>query len=384
MRIRLDELDSLRGLAALTVIMHHYLLIFPVMLDETFGKQGYGVINTIKYSPFHVFFAGHEAVILFFVLSGFVLSLPYLNKSNLSYPVYLSKRVLRLYIPYIVSVMLAILLYLCFSSGPIEGLSKWFNGVWELPIHLTDVLQHFFMLGDFNNGEFNPIYWSLVHEMRISIIFPVVMFLLVKYNWKLTVVVSLVISWAAFIGTSLLVGYFKIDVDYLLTVYYLFMFIVGALLAKHKNVFINIYSKSSIRVKGIYVLFSILFYTFSWWGHGIPVLHNRLITDFVTIIGAAMMIIISISSIRIKNILLLEPIHFIGKISYSLYLYHCIALFTLMHLLHGKLPVIFVLILSFLVTTILSTLSYYFVELPSIRLGKSITKKNVLERKAAS
>ena len=30
MKNRLDELDSLRGLAALTVVAHHYLLIFPL------------------------------------------------------------------------------------------------------------------------------------------------------------------------------------------------------------------------------------------------------------------------------------------------------------------------------------------------------------------
>ena len=44
--------------------------------------------------------------------------------------------------------------------------------------------------------------------------------------------------------------------------------------------------------------------------------------------GSTIMIVISIGSKRIKNILLMKPINFIGKISYSLYLYHCVTLLT--------------------------------------------------------
>ena len=93
------------------------------------------------------------------------------------------------------------------------------------------------MLGSFNNSVINPIYWSLIHEMRISIIFPVILYFIIKHNWKLTLIVSFIWCSSAFVLTN------KLNVfnqsDYLMTIYYLFMFIVGALLAKHKNVFYN-------------------------------------------------------------------------------------------------------------------------------------------------
>ncbi len=117
------------------------------------------ILNLVKYSPIHLFFAGHEAVILFFVLSGFVLSLPYLKNTNMTYSSYLIKRFLRLYIPYSISVLIATFLYVSFSNGLIHNLSDWFNNIWVLPIQLSNFIQHFTMLGSFNNSVINPIYW---------------------------------------------------------------------------------------------------------------------------------------------------------------------------------------------------------------------------------
>lgn len=58
---RLRELDALRGLAALSVVIYHYTARFPEMFPQ---------------AP-HVAFAftwGHESVLLFFAISGFVIS----------------------------------------------------------------------------------------------------------------------------------------------------------------------------------------------------------------------------------------------------------------------------------------------------------------------
>ncbi len=61
---RYEELDSLRGLAALSVFFSHMYLMFNESMVSTF---------LFEYGPFRAFIAGSEAVILFFVLSGFVL-----------------------------------------------------------------------------------------------------------------------------------------------------------------------------------------------------------------------------------------------------------------------------------------------------------------------
>lgn len=64
MNNRFNEFDSLRGLAAVSVVLCHLLPL-----------GNYTLINTLDKTPFHLLWAGHEAVILFFILSGFVLSL---------------------------------------------------------------------------------------------------------------------------------------------------------------------------------------------------------------------------------------------------------------------------------------------------------------------
>jgi peptidoglycan/LPS O-acetylase OafA/YrhL len=94
---RFHELDSLRGVAALTVVFHHFSRICP----ESFTHL---LIRT----PLRLLVAGHQAVILFFLLSGFVLTLPYKKKTRLSYAPFLLKRVCRIYLPYLGALSLAI------------------------------------------------------------------------------------------------------------------------------------------------------------------------------------------------------------------------------------------------------------------------------------
>lgn len=67
MNSRFDQIDSIRGLAALSVVISHLSLVIPNVY----------IVQKLKNTPLHIFWAGHEAVILFFILSGFVLALPY-------------------------------------------------------------------------------------------------------------------------------------------------------------------------------------------------------------------------------------------------------------------------------------------------------------------
>jgi peptidoglycan/LPS O-acetylase OafA/YrhL len=157
---RFYELDSLRGLAAITVVFHHFSRICP----ESFTHL---LIRT----PLRLLIAGHQAVILFFLLSGFVLTQPYKKKNTLSYGHFLLKRVCRIYLPYLGALALAIL---CDLSFPAHGPSNnyWINYTWSQPVTARLVLQHVIFLGVYNWSQFNAAFWSLVYEMRISLVFP--------------------------------------------------------------------------------------------------------------------------------------------------------------------------------------------------------------------
>src|SRR6185312_1226739 len=100
---RVRSLDGLRGLAALIVVEHHALLATVPWLA---GPYGPGPLPTrgsldwlLVYTPLHIFWAGQEFVVVFFVLSGFVLSLPIARGGRLRIASYYPARLIRLYLP---------------------------------------------------------------------------------------------------------------------------------------------------------------------------------------------------------------------------------------------------------------------------------------------
>ncbi len=79
---RWKGLDGLRGLAAIVVVLHHSLLTSPSLALAYFGGPKAPVGSPswlLTYTPLHLVWAGPEAVLVFFVLSGFVLTLPVLT-----------------------------------------------------------------------------------------------------------------------------------------------------------------------------------------------------------------------------------------------------------------------------------------------------------------
>ena len=142
---RIREFDSLRGIAAFTVVIHHFLLILPAIDANTYGQKIFWQVNVIKYTPLHLVWAGREAVIFFFVLSGFVLSLPFLGGKEVKYSHFLIKRVCRIYIPYFCAITIAIMLDLLLSRHGIPQLSGWFQLAWTAKVSNLLILNHYLL-----------------------------------------------------------------------------------------------------------------------------------------------------------------------------------------------------------------------------------------------
>ena len=102
----------------------------------------------------------------------------------------------------------------------------------------------------------------------------------------------------------------------------------------------------------------------------------RQLSDWFPAFGACSLIIISLSSAACKRFLSWAPIRSLGEISYSLYLWHFIVLLYCVHLLHSKLPLGAILCLVFALSLLVSWLSYRWIELPSIALGRKLTVAN--------
>src|SRR5579859_7503752 len=100
-RMRLGELDALRGLAALAVSFQHVLLLT--------GAAG-AVLALAALTPLNAMFDGTRAVLFFFVLSGFVLAVPFF-RGVVSPAGFVAKRAARIYPAYWLALVVSIAIY---------------------------------------------------------------------------------------------------------------------------------------------------------------------------------------------------------------------------------------------------------------------------------
>ena len=375
------ELDSLRGLAALTVMVQHICLVLPVFTIP-YEACNNTFVWLLRFTPLGFVNAGREAVIFFFVLSGFVLTLPFLRANKApTYPAYVIKRICRIYPPYLAAVIFAVAMNALFYRGPVPGLSGWFSLAWRPQIDWPLVLQHLFLINSFDHDRFNPVLWSLVIEMRISLLFPLFVYCVVKYDWKLNLLGGAllhVIGWGSF--TLHHNHVINLTHDYSSTFCFMLMFIVGSLLAKNRHSLVDRFTALSRvgRYAGLCLAF--LAYTNAFWlehlFHSkivIQALHTQITKDTIVTVAVSAFIIMALASRKISSVLLFKPLHFLGKISYSFYLLHAVCLLALVHLLYGKVPYGVIILLTVAVSFGIATLGYYGLEMPSIRLGKYLT-----------
>lgn len=380
---RYEELDSIRGISSLVVMIGHHLMIFSVFQNYSYEDNKPFVMYLLKETPARLIFSsGNESVIIFFVLSGFVLYRSIQNNYD-SYRSFLLKRICRIYIPYIVAILIAILCQTTMSKYGISDLSEWFNRSWTLESSLSLIVQHILLVGKYNTDAYNGVIWSLVHEMRISIIFPLVLMvclrktlrdsLLTLFSFSICSVVILLLFHSSLTLTS-----------YALTLHYTVLFLLGALVAKYKNNVIVFYSNRTKNEKNAWFLLAILLYMYEGLIGEIKVLNNFILRDYVVAISACLFVILSLAVSTLSSLLRNKYLLYLGKISYSLYLYHIISLFSLIYMLHEILPLPIILIFSLVFSFILAMLSYIFVEKFAFRVGKYVTKQANRKKKELS
>lgn len=355
---RFQELDGLRGLAATTVLLAHTI---------TVGKLNYShslIWKIINYSPLRVFFGGYPPVILFFVLSGFVLALPFLDvQRDNRYVAFIVKRICRIYIPYLIAIILAVIIRCLFHWNTVRGFDV-VNISWTAPITLKLVLQHILMIDSFNNEAFDPVIWSLTQEMRISIVFPLIMFIVLRYNWRISVLLGGLVSFVGIFGNYFFNHYTNLPNDYMTTLEFSYMFIIGATVAKHRSKLTCIWENVTPRKKVLLIICAFICYVY---GYGIPFFRS-----WITMAGTVVFLIWALCSSSFQGVLTVKPVRFLGKISYSMYLFHILVLFSLSNILFGVIPFWVIWFISLPLMLMVSVLMWYIVEAPSTRLGKRL------------
>jgi peptidoglycan/LPS O-acetylase OafA/YrhL len=176
-------LDGLRAVAVLLVVVCHaakYTMDF---------HQGW---------PFHAMFEGAHGVDLFFVISGFCLSLPFLARLKQSratpfdLTTFFSRRIVRIIPPYwvVFALLLAIALLVRKAGGDLPWPTI------KLPTSAADGVRQLFFLTPGNNlcGSF----WTLAVEFRWYIAFPAILWLYTRWRpFALVAAVSSITAYSA-------------------------------------------------------------------------------------------------------------------------------------------------------------------------------------------
>jgi peptidoglycan/LPS O-acetylase OafA/YrhL len=395
---RYAQLDSLRGIASLQVMNHHILLMAPVIFAYDINFRHSEILKEklafiLTFSPLHFIWQGPEAVLFFFVLSGFVLSSALKGGFTIrKYNQYLIKRFFRLYVPFIAVILLSMIMRaIVFNDTDTSLLSSWFNGMWNHQVSTKEFFDLiFFKFRDVHNIV--TTLWSIEVEIKISVLIPLILLILnffQKHTW-----LNLLLNIACLVIALLVTQNTRTHGVNDPTLVYdeiilrsTFPFIAGIFLFKYHETLIRPFINMPRALLIIIFLITLMFYNVDWlaWTLSGTAINQYLSfifgnNDEVKVICSCLFIIISFNKYA-QNILLKKQLIWLGKISFSLYLVHPIMIMSFGRLL---IPFLHILIIQFIVaiaSLVFAYIIYIALELPSNNLGRRLSAKLELTKK---
>lgn len=349
-------LDGLRGIAALLVMMAHSTYM---MADSArYSRATTAVLMVIGNS-------GHRPVILFFVLSGFVLYLAFARSPETPYAQFILRRMLRIYPAMLVALAFSIAVHLLAAPRVEPGLGPWTAGLWVVAIDMTTIVRNMLMLGVRDaDSVLDPVIWSLAIEMRFSLLLPLLALLCQRSR-----IVLVVLSVAAYSSAVVLLDRLGMRPAYMfggtpigtiaVTMFYLPSFALGILAA---DLFLE-QRRRGWRVP--IVLTSVVTVA--------ALIAARLVrSDLAGALACTILVFIACQPGLLAALGRWRAVKFLGRISYSLYLIHFPILTTLAYAFSPRLPPIAAAIAGPVVALGIAAVMYRYVELPGIAVGRRL------------
>ena len=318
---RIEELDVLRGLAALMVVIYHYTVVYSTGADSAVP---YGVL----------------AVNLFFMISGFVIFMT-LSKSR-SVNEFAISRFSRLFPVFWVAVLLT-------------QTVVWLNPLPVYSVSWGDALINLTMLaGPLHFPWVDNVYWSLVIELMFYVIMMGIHLLGMLQHIERFVLPWLLLQLtAAFLSRATHQPIPQI-IAVLFLLKYAHLFLAGILFYR-------------IRFDGLTISRQLLiacclitqFFLKGFCGGGFALVFFMLFY---------------LLALKRLNWIALRPLVFLGTISYSLYLVHQNIGFVIMRALHWA-PRYLQVTIAIVFVLMLSSILVFLIEKPSLRVIRGIYKK---------
>lgn len=277
--MRIRELDSIRALAALAVVLYHYTTRY----DEIFGVK---FLYSLPY--------GWLGVPVFFILSGFVIHLTLDHVKSIKE--FLFKRFLRLYPTYWLAIVLTITITIVSGIGSEYSYFK---------VPLLDSIMNFTMWHQFFNfHHIDGAYWSLLPELLFYVLMAFLFYFncICRYYWYNTILLFFCV----------LHYYYPLPVlGKVLDLHYILLFMIGV-------GFYRIYKNENSFVEHLFIGVNFIVGTILYQVAQPSVSVELLGVFFVIILIFYYLFVFEKLSFLGK----IKPLLFIGDISYALYLIH--------------------------------------------------------------
>lgn len=332
---RYSSIDQLRFIAALCVALSH-IVIF---------KKGFDINLEIISSI---------AVEVFFIISGFVLTPQIINLINKSsfqnYKIFLLRRWYRTIPLYLLSLILISILLGRFIS--------------------FDFFKYLFFIQNFLyiwvSNDYYSIAWSLSVEEWFYIIFPLYLILLFRFSYKINIFSACIIFIITIFILRLL---FSVDIDWgqnirRVVIFRLDAIVFGVLLFLIKD---RIKKSLLLEISLLILIFIFSFIVFEIMKvNAVAVSKNyQLIFHYIIAIwGSLVVLFFYIFDKRIKNKILINLNLYLGKISYSIYLFHLSVIYFISLF---EFSILSSIILFLIIQIILSSLLYHYIEKPILK-----------------
>ena len=388
---RMNYLDSLRGIAALVVVVCHCTMLYPGLFD----CPHVGLLEAV--SSHHVGFyvaeklrdGARAAVILFFVLSGFVLALS-LERGTTNFSSFLIKRLFRIYPLFSILVLFSWLLHILLgfhNPGSFEAMQV---AKYHYDLSLLTIWKHLAMFGVERFEWLDGPMWTLVHEMRIALLFPVLLMLTRRYG-----LVMLASALLLSLGTTLIsletknvvvTGFSEQSVAGSLnvTAYFIFQFVLGAFVAINRVRMISYVAKSPAwAIACLSALSLALILKADFDNHVLFGCAGDLLKAF----GAAGVLLICMSVPTVARLLNFAPLIWLGGISYSLYLVHMPILYIVSQTMGQECAPVIQALLTVFASFPIAHLTKAWIEEPFNKIGQSMIARkphNYISERATS
>ncbi len=376
---RIAYIDGIRGMAALIVVFHHYLLSFYPRLfpaNPDFVYSGGILQNTAILSPLNILYNSSFAIGLFFVISGYALSYKYFVSKNVEYLRSSTiRRYFRLEIPILFSVIVSYLL-LKFGLYGNQAIAEnythstyWFGSLWNMNPDFFKMLKEGVYSSLFTGGtlSYNPVLWTMIIEFMGSIVVFAILALFGSSAkrfliYGLLIIIIHVGFIPAFIIGLALCDYYHSEERKSSPSISVLMILVFAL-------YIGSYQR--IEVNSIWSIFNFI---------------SETDKSYPYIIAASFFLFAVINSNVLKRFFSTGIMQFFGKISFSVYLLHLLVIGSLGSFLfnyffgamHISYIFSFVLMITLSSAAIvgLSYLMYRYIDLSGIRFSKWVYQKS--------